>query len=178
MLIEDVSLKDILTSMEAVLEIEYSDIPASEIVDNALKRLESNYNIDINGDIYGALAANKLIADDVNRLLSKITQCLKDMSYYILLVVYSKNVPICLGDVNYLVIGRVYMNNALQYLQDADYCKAHGDDTIASLCSAVDQVQVCYITRLFVCMFTLYKLGLQEGAGIIARLLYLGGLVL
>lgn len=178
MLIDAVSLKDILTSMEAVLEIEYSDISATETVDQALKRLESSYNIDIKGDIYSTMAANKLIADDVNRLLSKITQCLKDLSYYLLLISHNKSVPICLGDVNYLGVGRAALNTALQYLQDVDYCKAHGDDTIASLSKAVDQVQICYITRLCICMFVLYRLGITDGAGIVARLLYLGGLVL
>ncbi len=175
MLSENVSLKNILTSLEAVLEIDYTDDCVRDILDKAVTRLESSYNVELSGNLFDTLAANKLISDQLSVFVGKMVQCLKDLTYYTLLAVYNKSIPFSLADVNYFGDSRPTVTTALKYLQDAESCKAHSE-VILWLTSALDQIQICQIKRLATCMLMLSRLGVDEGVGLCANLLYLGGL--
>ena len=176
MLSEDISLKEVLVSLESVLRIEYSDANTQETLDNAVARIENTYNIDLNKDLFSLQAENQLISSQINVFLRDIVESLKQMTLYTSLTIFHKSVGISMVDVNYLGFGKLYLNNVFRYLQDDALLKKH-PEIIEPLTKALDNIPLGHIKRLFTCLLMFYRLGVYEGVGLIAQYLYLGGLV-
>lgn len=175
MLIDNLSLKSVLVSFESTLKIEYTDSATTkQLLDDAISRIESTYNVSITKDIFTLQAENKLLADTLSLLLRDIQECLKQMTLYTSLCMFSNSIGISLTSVNYLGWARNNFMCALKYLQNKDmYAKRA--DTITKFTAALDNTPVCQIKRLFVIMLMLERLGIAEGVAIVAQYLYLGG---
>lgn len=169
-------IKSVLISFEGVLGIDYmDDISTKQTLDDALSRIEQTYDLVIDRDLFSMQTANNLIASKADILLHDITDCLKTMSLYKDICMFTKSVGISLADVNYLGNDKNVLCTLLRYLQDeseADKWKSALEPVIQTL----DNVSICIVKRLFIIMIMLHKLGINEGVSIIAQYLYLGGL--
>lgn len=173
----EVSLTNILVSFEGVLKIEYTaEERTSDIIDKAIERLESTYST-LDKDIYTLQSENQLAADKLNLLLRDIKAVLEQLSFFIQLKLFHKNVPFTLSDINYLGYAKTQLLTALKYLQDVDSYKQRHSDICKPLYNTLDNIGICTPKRLFVCLLMLERLGVTEGVSLIAQLLYMGGLV-
>ncbi|MCM1215087.1 MAG: hypothetical protein NC548_11270 [Lachnospiraceae bacterium] len=174
----DVSLSNILVSMEGVLKIEYTeDGRVEDTIQKAIERLENTYGTTFNTDVYTLQRENQLTADNINLFLRDIRVVLEQLSFFIGLKFFHKNFAITLSDVNYLGYAKSQLLTALQYLQDDKLAVAHHDEIIKPLYNTLNNISICATKRLFVNMLMLDRLGISEGVSVVAQLLYLGGLV-
>lgn len=174
----DVSLNNLLVSMEGVLKIEYTaESRVSDVIQKAIDRLENSYGTTFDKDVYSLQRENQLTADNINLFLRDIRTCLEQLSFYVELKLFHKNLGISLADVNYLGYAKKQLLTALRYLQDENLAKAHHDEVITPLYDTLDNISMCSTKRLFVQLLMLDKLGVTEGVAVLAQLLYLGGLI-
>lgn len=173
-----VSLTSILVSLEGVLKIEYNqEDRVQDIINKSIERLESQYGPTLDKDIYTLQSENQLTADALDKLLREIKAVLEQMSFYITLKYFHKNLPFTLADINYLSHARLQLLSALKCLMDVNHYKNRHADICPPLYSALDNVGICTPKRLFICMLMLERLGVAEGVCTCATLLYMGGLV-
>lgn len=177
MLADEISLKEVLVSMEGVLRIEYDESRTQETIDKAVARIENAYEIELNKDLFTLQAENQLVSSKINVFMRDIVECLKQLALHTSLTLFHKSIGISMVDVNYLGYSRLKFNNALCYLQDADLCAKH-QEIIEPITNALDNIPLGHIKRLFTCLLMFNRLGVSEGVGLIANYLYLGGLVL
>lgn len=176
MLSDQFSIDQILLSFESVLKIEYNERETYRVIQGAITKLENAQGITIDADLYTLQARNVLASDNIDMLLSQIADCLKSMSFYTDLVMFNRSIGISLADVNYLGFARDELITSLQYLQDKVLYEKR-EVLIAPITQAVSNIDMCTIKRLFVIMLVLEHLGVKEGVSVLARFLYLGGLV-
>ena len=178
MLDNSISLVSILTSLESVLKIEYlNDSKVEDVIRRAIEELENTYSVSFTTDLFSMQEANQLTSSKLDTLVRDITQVLGQLSLFIQLKLYHKNVPIQLADVNYLGYAKQQLLTSLAYLQDEKEAITQRDEIITPLISTLNNLGMSSIKRLFISMFVLNKLGVYEGVSIIAQFLYLGGLV-
>ena len=177
-MIKDIAINKCLISLEGVLKIDYEDERTThQVLDNAIRDLESTYSITIDKSLYDIQAENQLSATNVERLLSDISLSLQQLSLYILVSFYSKSMPVQLSNVNYLSFSREKLLTALQYLMDKDTYEKQHERLMPPIESALDTVPLNYPKRLFTILLMLDRLGIPEGASIVANLLYMAGRV-
>lgn len=173
-----IAFNNVLVSLEGTLKIEASgDMQAKEIIDAAVARLENSSGITLDRDIFTLQAENQLTSDRVDLLIKDVKQCLAELSLYISLKLYHKNLGFSLADVNYLGTSKTHMCTSLRYLQDKDQYALHSNDIIQPLYNALNNISMCSVKRLFLVLLMFDRLGIQEGVAIVAQLLYLGGLI-
>lgn len=172
------SISTVLNSLEAVLQIEYAEeLRVCDVVDKAVERMENRYGVTLDKSVYELQQESQLTADNINLFLRDVRTCLEQLSFFIELKVYHKNVPISLADVNYLGYAKKQLMTALKYLQDEKLYKQHHEEVITPLYNTLDNINICSTKRMFVDLLMLERLGVIEGVAIIAQLLYLGGLM-
>lgn len=178
MLDTNISINSILISMESTLKIEADpDLKVSEVLDASIKRLENMYACTFDRDIYTLQGENQLIADNLSLLLKDVQQCLAQLSLFISLKLFHKNLGLSLADINYIGYSREQLLTALRYLQDETQYKKYGAEIVSPLHNSLNNVSMCAIKRLFIVLLMFDRLGLTEGVAIVAQLLYLGGLI-
>lgn len=171
------SFLNMLTSLESTLKIDYTgDDRVSDVLDNAVKALESFYACDFDKDVFSLRAENQLYADNLNMFLKDVKQCLAEMSLFNQLKLFHKNIAFNLSDINYLGSSKQLLLTSLRYLQDQAEQQRKREDVIKPLTAALNNVPQCQPKRLFVIMLMFDRLGIQEGVAITAQLLYIGGL--
>ena len=89
---------------------------------------------------------------------------------------FHRNIGISLADVNYVGFAKATLLQSLKYLQDID-CYQKREAIIRPLTTALTNVEMCTIKRLFTILLVLERIGVSEGVCVIAQYLYLGGLV-
>lgn len=171
-----ISLDQILLSFESTLKVEYDERETRKIIQSSITRLENAYKVSIDTDLYTLQSKNQLVAENLNMLLMQIAECLKSLSLYVDMSMFNRSICISLADVNDLGLGRDALVTTLKYLQDK-YLYQKRDTAIPSLVAAVSNIDMCTVKRLFIIMLILERLGIMEGVSVIARFLYLGGLV-
>lgn len=169
------SLSSILINFEQVLKIEYNEMSAEKIIRSAKAKLENAFAVRFDKTVYELQAENRLVADTLNMFLEQVVDALRNMSLYIDCCMFDNNIPINLADVNYLGFASTPLRTALRYLQSTN-TYSQRDSIITPLRAAVSNIEPCDIKRLFMILFVLDDLGIYEGAAIIAKFLYLGGL--
>lgn len=172
-----IAFNNILVSIEGTLKIEASEASVKEIIDAAVERLENAYGVTFDRDIFTLQAVNQLTADSINLLLKDIKQCLAELSLFISLKLYHKNLGLSLADVNYLGYAKNQLLTALKYLQDKSLSDQHIKEVITPFYTTLNNISMCSVKRLFIIMLMFYRLGIPEGVSIVAQLLYIGGLV-
>lgn len=178
MLNNNIALTNILVSLESVLKIEYlNDQKVEDTVQAAINELENTYSVTFSTDVFSLQQENSLTSNKLEVLIRDLTQALSQLSLFIELKLYHKDVPISLADVNYLGYARPQLMSSLSYLQDEGAAIATRAEIIQPLTSTLNNLGMSTIKRLFICMLVLDKLGVHEGVAVIAQLLYLGGLV-
>lgn len=175
MISDYISLSSILINFEQVLKIEYSEMSTERIIRNAKSKLENSFQVTFNKSVYELQAENRLVADTLNIFLEQVIDALKGLSLYVDNCMFNSSVPIDLADVNYLGFDGNSIRVALRYLQSSK-TYAQKNDIIIPLRAAVSNIEPCDIKRLFIILFMLDDLGIGEGAAVVAKLLYLGGL--
>lgn len=175
MISDFLSIDQILLSFESVLKIEYDERETHKILSGAIHRLENAYNVTIETDLYSLQAKNALVSDNLNILLAQICECLKSMALYTCVSMFNRSIGISLADVNYLGLSSAELRTALKYLQDKNLYEQRAT-IIPALTSAVTNIDMCTIKRLFIILLLLEVLGVKEGVATIAQYLYLGGL--
>lgn len=176
MISDFLSIDKILLSFESTLKIEYDERETHRIIENAISKLENAYTVTIDTDLYSLQSKNMLVADNLNTLLQQICECLKSMSLYTDITMLNRSIAISLADVNYLGFAKPQLITALKYLQDKVLYEKR-DTIIPPITAAVTNIDMCTIKRLFIILLVLERLGVKEGVAVVARLLYLGGLV-
>lgn len=176
MIADLMSIDNILLSFENTLKIEYDERETHKIITSAMNRLENAYKVHMDKDLYDLQAQNLLVAENLNVLLSQICECLKALSLYIDISMFNVSIGISLADVNYMGFGAPELLTALKYLQDKSLYDRRGT-IIEPITSALSHIDMCTIKRLFIILLVLEKLGVKEGVCVVARFLYLGGLV-
>lgn len=178
MLDDNISLNGILVSIEGVLRIEHTEeARVNNTIDDALDRLENNFGTKFDKDIYPIQSENQLSAENVNLFLRDLTTCLQNLSLFIQLKFFHKNIGITLADVNYLGYSKKQIQTSLKYLQDEALYKQHHDDIIPPLFNTLNNINMCSIKRLFIIMLMFDRLGITEGVAIVAQLLYMCSLI-
>ena len=176
MLRDSISIDGILLSFENILKIEYKERETYRIIDNAVSALENAYKVTMDKDIYALQVENQLLGDNLSLLLKSITDCCRQMSFYTALCMFHRNIGISLADVNYVGFAKATLLQSLKYLQDID-CYQKREAIIRPLTTALTNVEMCTIKRLFTILLVLERIGISEGVCVIAQYLYLGGLV-
>ena len=175
MLSDMITLDSVLLQFEQVLKIEYNEMSADRIVKSAKSKLESTFQVEFTKSVYDLQAENRLIAENLNVFLEQILESLRNLALYVDNCMFNAYIPFNLADVNYLGFAQESLKIALRYLQgSATY--SHRDAIIPPLKAAVSNIEPCTVKRLFAILFVLDELGIYEGAGSVAKLLYLGGL--
>ena len=174
----DISLTNILVSFEGTLKIEYGhEQKTKDIIEQSIARLENAYSMTFDRDVYTIQKESQLLADSINLLLRDVGQCMANMAMYTALKVYHKNLEITLADVNYLGYAREKLMANLSCLLDETMAEQYSADMVQPLYTALNNISICVIKRLFIILLMLYRLGIHEGVSIVAQLIYLGGLV-
>lgn len=174
-----VSVNSVLLGLEAALRIEMDPSKKTkENVEAAIERLENAYVVQFDQDVFSLIEESQLMSDKLTIFLRDIQQALCMLSFYTDLKLYHKNIPITLSDTNYLGFAREQLLTALRYLQDSNEAAKHGESVMLPLENALDSVSMCSVKRLFIIMLVLNRLGIKEGVACVARVLYLGGLVI
>ena len=99
------------------------------------------------------------------------------LSLYLQLKLFHKNMGITLADVNYLGYAKKNLLTSLKYLQDETQYKKHREAIVSSLSNTLNNISMCSVKRMFICLLVMDRLGISEGVAIMAELLYIGGLV-
>lgn len=173
------SINNVLIGLESCLKLEASaDMKTEETINAAIERIENTYAVKIDADIFTMAEENQLRTDQLSILMRDLQQALCMLSFYTDLKLYHKNIAVTLSDVNYLGYARKQLMTSLSYLQDDEEYPLHAEEVMQPLMLTLDNVPMCTVKRLFHIMLVLYKLGVQEGVACVARLLYLGGLVI
>lgn len=174
-----VSINSVLLGLEAALRIEMDPSKKTkENVDAAIERLENAYVVQFDRDVFSLIEESQLMSDKLTIFLRDIQQALCMLSFYTDLKLFHKNIPITLSDTNYLGYAREQLLTALRYLQDSDESKKHSESILVPLEHALDNISMCSVKRLFITLLVLNRLGIKEGVACVARVLYLGGLVI
>lgn len=176
MISDFLSIDQNLLSFESTLKIEYEEREVHKVIASSITKLENAYKVNINTDLYSLQSQNMLVAENLNILLAQICDCLKSMSLYTDITMLNRSIGISLADVNYLGFAKAELITALKNLQDKDLYEKRGT-IIPPITAAVSNIDMCTIKRLFVIMLVLERLGVKEGVAVIARFLYLGGLI-
>lgn len=177
MLADMFTLQQVLLSFENTLRIEYTESDVSRILKTAKQKLENAYQCRLEQSVYTIQAQNELVSENLNVFLQELAECLKQLTALTSVAMFTKKPPINLGDVNYLGFTSETLTTALKYLQDR-VCYEKRSTIIPAITSALNNVEMSQIKRLFIIMLALESLGLQEGVAACAQLLYIGGLVL
>ena len=175
MISDIMSLTSILINFEQVLKIEYNEMSSDRIIRSAKAKLENTFQVTFNKSVYELQAENRLVADTLNMFLEQVIDALRSLSLYVDNCMFNNNVPINLADVNYLGFDASSLKVGLRYMQSAK-TYSQRENIINPLRAAVSNIEPCDIKRLFIIFFMLDELGINEGAAVVARLLYLGGI--
>ncbi len=174
----NISFNSILTSLESTLSIEMmSNTSVADIIQAACDRLENTYACKLDKDVYTIQSENQLMADNIDRLLRDVQQCLSMLSFYLNLKLFHTNMGVTLADVNYLGYAKDELLTALKYLMYEREYKKYVDDIIPPLYNTLNNINMCSVKRLFISLLMLHRLGISEGVAVIAQFLYVGGLV-
>lgn len=174
-----VSATSVLLGLEAALRIEMDpNKKTKENVNAAIERLENAYVVTFDRDVFSLIEESQLMSDKLSIFLRDVQQALYGLSFFTDLKLFHKNIPITLADTNYIGYAREQLLTALQYLQDENEYAKHADSIMAPLENSLDNVPMCSVKRLFISMLVLHRLGISEGVSCIARVLYIGGLVI
>lgn len=174
----DISLNSILVSIEGTLKIEHTEeAKVDDVLLAAKQRLENTYSTVFDKDVFTLQSESQLTSDNINILLKNVSQCLAQLSLFIELKLYHKNLGIALADVNYLGYSKEKLLVALRYLQDIDEYYKHHEVIIQPLHNTLNNISMCTIKRLFIILLMFDDLGIIEGVAIVANLLYIGGLI-
>lgn len=169
-------LTDNLLAYESVLRIEYIERGTEEIIASAIRKLENKYAIKLVGTTLGeASRTNTHVAKIVETLLKQVLDCSKTTSFIFMCGMFNHNLPITLGAVKYLGLGKEALQLMLRYFQNSDEYSIT-QDTVPQIIAGLDGINMGTTKRLFVIMLVLDRLGIREGAAIIAQLLYYGTL--
>ena len=117
-----------------------------------------------------------MYTENLDKLIDNITVSLQRMSLQLSMILFTKKIPYSLSDVNYLGFARDNLLVSLKYLMDSDLYVKERSNIIQPILSAIDNIIICTVKRLFVCLLVLDDIGIYDGASILAHLLYLGGL--
>lgn len=177
MLTDLFTLQQCLLSFENALRIEYTEAEVGKVIRAAKQNLENAYQCSLNKPIYTVQANNELVSENLNVLITEVAECLKQLTALTSIALYSKKPPINLADVNHLGFTAETLTTALKYLQDKVFYEKRGT-IIPAITSALNNVEISQIKRLFIIMLVMEDLGLAEGVAACAQLLYLGGMVL
>ena len=175
MISDMLSMSSVLINLEQILKIEYNEMSADRIILTAKNKLENAFQVKFNKSIYELQAENRLVADNLNVFLESVVDALKSMSLYIDNCMFNGKQPVDLADVNYLGFAKENLKVALRYLQNENTYNQR-EAIISPLKSAVGNIEPCTIKRLFIILLVLDDLGIYEGAAILAKILYLGGI--
>lgn len=177
MIADGLTITQLCTSFEGVLKLEYGqDTKTQECLDNAIRSLENAYGITIDKDIYSLQAENSLVSQQLDVLLQSLTECMKTMALYTSLGIFRHNIALSLGDSNYLGFARERLIIILKYFQDIDLYP-NRVQAVASIKEALNTIPINHVKRLFMILLMLERLGVSEGAAIVAQLLRMGGIV-
>ena len=178
MLDNNIGMSNVLNGLESALKIEYpADMRVENVIDSAIRALESSYACTFTKSIWDLQSETQLTSNDLNMLVRNINTALSQLSLFIQLKLYHKNIPFTLSDVNYLGYAKQQLMTALSYLQDEREAATRRKEIIQPLTDTLNSISMCVIKRLFCIMFVLDRLGVYEGVAIIAQFLYMGGLV-
>lgn len=177
MLTDMFTLQQVLLSFENTLRIEYTETDVARIIKTARQKLENAYQCRLDQPVYTVQAQNELVSENLNVFLQELAECLKQLTALTSISMYTKKPPINLADVNCLGFTSETLTTALKYLQDR-VCYEKRGTIIPALVSALNNVEMSQIKRLFIVMLVMESLGLFEGVAACAQLLYIGGLVL
>lgn len=175
MISDMLALDPILLQFEQILKIEYQEMGSDRIIKSAKAKLENAFQVEFNKSVYDLLAENRLVAENLNVFVEQVLDVLRSMSLYVDNCMFMAKIPFNLADVNYLGFAQESLKTALRYLQNVNSYRER-DGIIPPLKAAVSNIEPCTIKRLFVILFVLDDLGMYEGAAVLARFLYLGGL--
>lgn len=176
-MIKKVSINDCLVSLEGVLMLEYGDdITTAKMIQNAINALENRYGVTLNKSVYDIQNETQLSAQNLNKFITSVSTALQRLALYNHMCYFTKKVPYDLAEVNYLRYAREEMLSYLQYLLDEDLYNAEHEQIMAAFTTALDNINFNYVRRLFVVMLVLDKLGMYDGATVVAQSLYLGTL--
>lgn len=177
MLADLFTLQQCLLSFENALRIEYTENEVGKIIHVAKNKLENAYGCKLDKSVYTVQASNELVSENLDVLISEVSECLKYITALTSIALFTKKPPINLADVNYLGFTSETLTTALKYLQDRVLYEKR-DTLVPAITSALNNVEISQIKRLFIIMLVMEDLGLVEGVSACAQLLYLGGLAL
>lgn len=174
----DLSVNEILVSLESVLLLEYQpDMRTDDIISAAIERLENSKGIKFDRGLFELIELSELNFNQLSLLMRDLKTALSQLAFFTDMKFYHKNLAVTLSSVNYLGLSREELLNALKYMMDVHKFQKYHTNIIPPIKDALNQVPLCTLKRLFVCLLMLYQLGVYEGVAVVARLLYLGGLV-
>lgn len=178
MLSDMFTLQQCLLAFENTLRIEYTEKETSHIIRAAKQKLENAYQCRLDQPIYRVQAQNELVSENLNVFLQELAECMKNLTALTSIVMFTKKPPFKLSDVNYLGFDATQVRVSLKYLQDRVYYEKRNEQVIPAFTSALDNVEISQIKRLFIVMLVLEDLGVPEAVSACAQLLYLGGMAL
>lgn len=178
MLDDRISFNKVLVSLESTLKLEVmGDNTTQQTIDNAVANLENTYHCTFDRDVWLLMGESQLSSVSLSQLVNNLQQALAELSLYIELKLYHKNLAISLADVNYLGYAKEQLNSALKYLQDVKLAQPNRQEYIKPYYTTLNNIPMCMVKRLVIVMLMLDRIGVYEGVAIVAQLLYLGGLV-
>ena len=178
MIDETLSTSEVLVSLETALKVELApDTRVVDLVEAAVNRLENTYNVEFNKDIFTLMEESILVSDQLSLLMRDIVSALSRLSLLTDLKLFHKNIAFNLADINYIGYDRNQLLTALRYLQDKDMYRKHADELMPPLYEALNNIGMCTAKRLFILLLMCHRIGVDEGVSCLARLLYIGGLV-
>jgi hypothetical protein len=155
--------------------VEYDEKDTDKIINNAKKKLENAYQVKLDKSIYEVQIQNAFVSESLDVFLEQIVECMKSITAYTCIVMFTRINPIALADVNYLGYDAKLLRVALKYLQDKKLYEQRSTITPA-LRNAVSNVDMSPVKRLLIIMLMAEELGLPEVVASLAQFLYIGAI--
>lgn len=174
---KDISINDLLISLESVLFLEYrEDMKVEDTLAAAIERIENTHAVKLDTDVFTLMHESELTFNSLSIFMRDLKTALAQLSFYTDLKLFHKDLAITLSSVNYIGHAKDELLNALRNLQDTNQYAKHAQNIIPPITNSLDQIPLCSVKRLFCCLLMLNRLGVAEGVSVVARLLYIGGL--
>lgn len=170
-------LNEILLGFESTLHLEYSDPDTDRCIRRAKEHLENAYQCKLDEPVYTVQAKNELVSENLDLFVRSLASDVQKLTALTSYAMFTKKPPVTLDSVNFLGFTRETLCMTLKYLQDRILYEKRAVN-IPAIKSALNNVEVSQVKRLFIIMLTLETLGIYEGVAACAQLLYLGGISL
>lgn len=169
------SLNEGIVALENALLIESTSLDVEEISIQAIRKLESRYQVHLIGrpSVYNQMATDVQAVAPLEKLTKQVIMGLQQLTMFTCLAEADHKIGQSLPDLNYLGQNREELRIALKYLTNVSLLP-QAEVVIKVLVDGASKCEKGDVKRLITCINVLHKLGMTDGVALVGQYLYKG----